>query len=286
MSRLLELYSTYLGPASDTLLDLGATNFRWKNAYFYGTNNLTFVSSQLINSDSGIITVFQNSIMTTSSASIGALLTTSAIRITSTTKGLGGTNGDIWNDTTQKTIMAFTNSSRLALQGILFTQTGNGIVANNATEASLIGSGIGSTTLSPDFFVPGKTVRITASGLYETQLVPVTLNVRIRLGGVVGTQILATGDQTPAGALVGMFWRTVAELTCVTTGATGMVIGQSAWEHQSTATGNPINWQMTSTGVTINTTTALIVQFTADWGAGVAAADSMMCTNLTLESLN
>ena len=293
MSEIMKLYNTYLGPASDTLLDLGASGFRWNNLYIYGTLSATNISASSINTtvltatSSNITSEVVTRLAVTSTASIGHLISTSGIRITSANKGLTETvAGDIWYDTTRKTIMAFTNSSRLALEGILFVQTGNGIVANNASEATLIGSGFGSTTLSPDFFVPGKSLRITASGLYETQIVPVSLNVRVRLGGLTGTQILATGDQTPAGALTGMFWRMVADLTCVSTGATGMVIGQSAWEHQSTATGSPINWQMTNTGVTINTTTALIVQFTADWGAGVAAADSMMCTNFTLESIN
>lgn len=33
----MKLFNTYLGPASDPLLDLGATNFRWKNLYMAGS---------------------------------------------------------------------------------------------------------------------------------------------------------------------------------------------------------------------------------------------------------
>ena len=316
--ELMRLYDTYLGPASDTRLDLGASNFRWDDLYIRGTNSSTTLSSSSANAavltatsahiaglastgvtvNSGTITVLTATSGTTTSAlqtflrvngtsNLSFVLVASGVRISSSNKGLTETvQGDFWYDTTRKTIMAFTNSSRLALNGILFTQTGNGVVANNATEASLIGTGFGSTTLSPNFFVPGKTVRITASGLYETQLVPTTLNIRLRLGGLAGTIIQATGDQTPAGGITNQWWRYITDVTCQTTGATGSVIGQSGWEHQTTATGSPISWAMSNRGVTLDTTTALIVQFTADWGAAVAAEDSMMCTTFVLESLN
>ena len=177
-----------------------------------------------------------------------------------------------------------------AIPGILFTSTAIGVVSNNATEASIIGPGIGTNLLPANFLTVGKAVRVTASGYYSTQIVPVTLNIRYRLGGAAGTggtEILTTGDQTPAGNLSNMFWRVVTELTCQTTGATGTLIGQSAWEHQSTATGSPINWQMiATTAATTNTTTENRVQLSADWAAGVDSADSIVCTNCSIEALN
>ena len=278
MTELMRLHDTYLGPSSSTLLNLGEVSTMWNILYTRSAQIVGFVATNL---------TVNNLFISTGTAQFSSLNATSSLRITSGNKGLTEMfQGDVWHDTTRKTIMAFTNSSRLALSGVLFTQTGNGIVANNATEASLIGSGFGSTTLSPNFFVPGKTIRITASGIYETQLVPVTLNIRLRLGGLAGTVIHSTGDQTPAGGVTSEWWRYLTDIVCQTTGATGSVIGQSNWEHQSTALGSPIFWAMTNLGVTLDTTTALIVQFTADWGAGVAAADSMMCTSFTLESLN
>lgn len=303
MAELMRLYNTFLGPASNALIDLGAAGTAWNNLYVQGTVSAGYLSistvdTTIILANSGTIVGLKSTGATINSATIAVLNATatsniSYLRVTSNIRlelfnnGVSATSsGDVWYDTTRKTIMAFTNSSRLALSGVLFTQTGLGIVANNATEATLIGSGFGSTTLSPNFFVPGKTIRITASGLYETQLVPTTLNIRLRLGGLAGTVIHSTGDQTPAGGITMEWWRYITDIVCQTTGATGSVIGQSNWEHQSTATTAPLGWAMTNLGVTIDTTTALIVQFTADWGAAVAAEDSMMCTTFTLESLN
>ena len=294
MTEIYRFYFNNFQPGSDNLVDLGTGTLRFNNLWLAGsaiipaiaTTGLSATSSQIVGLVSTGITV-RTRFFALGTAQFSSLNATSSLRITSGNKGLTEMfQGDIWHDTTQKTIMVFTNSSRLALSGVLFTQTGNAVVANNATEATLIGSGFGSTTLSPNFFVPGKTIRITASGLYETQLVPVSLNIRLRLGGLAGTVIHSTGDQTPAGGVTSEWWRYLTDIVCQTTGATGSVIGQGTWEHQSTALGSPILWAMTNLGVTLDTTTALIVQFTADWGAGVAAADSMMCTSFTLESLN
>ena len=52
MAELLKLFNTYLGPASDTLLDLGASNRRWKNFYLQGaiSSNTTDFATMLSNS--------------------------------------------------------------------------------------------------------------------------------------------------------------------------------------------------------------------------------------------
>lgn len=45
MAQIMRLYNSYLGPASDTGIDLGATNFRWKNLYLQGSLNVSQLSS-------------------------------------------------------------------------------------------------------------------------------------------------------------------------------------------------------------------------------------------------
>ena len=182
-----------------------------------------------------------------------------------------------------------TNSENAMVPSVLYTSFTNQAVANVTAETILIGSGRGNLQLPVNYFKHGKVIRLLATGLLSTQLTPPTLNVRIRLGGgtITGSAILVTGDQTPAGSLANVFWRVAADLVCYTTGATGTIVGQSVFEHMTGLTGNPTFWEMvTSPIITLDTTTQLTVQLTADWGVGVAAGDSMNCTNFSLESLN
>ena len=302
MTELMRLYNTYLGPASHTLLDLGAAGTAWNNLFLQGTN-----SSSVIDASTIMVTrLFATSIQTVSFAAtnmtfntrliatgtgfFSSILATSGVRFSKVNSSSTVTDGDLWNDTRQKTLFTYVNSAKQYIPGILFSSTQIKIVSNNATEDSLVGSGIGTNLIPANFFTAGKTVRLTASGFYSTQLIPINLNIRIRVGGAGGTggvEVLTTGDQAPAGNLSGMFWRTACDLMCQTSGASGTIIGQSAWEHQSTATGSPVFWQMVATTAAIvDTTTENRIQLSADWAAGVAATDDIRCTNLIIESLN
>jgi len=189
----------------------------------------------------------------------------------------------LWTAASATTWQAVIGSS-----GTLFTQTATVTDSNNAAEVTLTGAGTGSLTLPVNFLTAGRTLRITAAGTVGTQAVPVTLNMRLKLGG---TTILSTGDQTPGASVTARAWSIQAVITCRTTGATGTVFGQSqgGFLHMETAgaTGTPTEWEMTATATsTVDTTGTLAVDLTADWAAGVAAADTISCTNLILEALN
>ena len=211
---------------------------------------------------------------------------TNAINYASQVAPVSPIEGDFWNDSTQKSLITFVDSAKQALAGVLYTSNSNGIISNTTAETTVIGTGIGTLTIPANFFVSGKTVRLTACGQYSTQIIPVTFNMRVRLGGITGSAMLETGDQTPPGNVANLWWRTVTDIVCQKSGATGVLIGQSSWEHQTTATGSPVYWQMTTLGFPISTNTALQIQLTGQWGAGVAAADSMLCSNFSLEVLN
>lgn len=49
MAEIMRLYNTFLAPASDTLLDLGASTARWNNFYVKGTNSASVVSASSVN---------------------------------------------------------------------------------------------------------------------------------------------------------------------------------------------------------------------------------------------
>lgn len=275
--RLMELWGTYLGPASDTLIDLGYGDRRWKNLYISGSIN----GASLINS-----VAFTASTLTVSTINGVDLLDFNFISAPSSPA-----YGNIWLDADRLEMVSFPNGNKEYIGGTLYASTTNAVISNTTAEKTLIGAGIGSLMLDTFYLVPGKTLRITASGLYGTQIVPVGLNVRVRMGtgGALdttgGTIILDTGTQTPAGNLTNLWWRLYADITCRTDGASGTVMAQSTWEHQSAGVGNPINWEMiNSSNVVIDTTINQTIQLTAQWAGGVAAADSMMCTNFLLET--
>jgi hypothetical protein len=49
MAETMRLWNTYLGPASDSLLDLGEASFRWNNIFLKGVNSSTTISSSSVN---------------------------------------------------------------------------------------------------------------------------------------------------------------------------------------------------------------------------------------------
>lgn len=110
---------------------------------------------------------------------------------------------------------------REAIPGVLFTQTADKTVANTTTETSIVGTGVGTLTLPANFFVAGKTIRISMSGVYSTVAVTGdTVTVKIKYGSTVlaskATTALVTGGTNLA-------WSADLLITCRTTGSSGTV---------------------------------------------------------------
>lgn len=129
--------------------------------------------------------------------------------------------GDTWNDSTQKSIVRFVDGIKQYGSGILLTQTADKTVANTVTETSIVGTGIGTLTLPANFWVAGKTIRITMSGVYSTVAVTGdTVTIKVKYGSTVlaskATTALVTGGSN-------LFWESEVLVTCRTTGATGTV---------------------------------------------------------------
>lgn len=83
MAELMRLYNTYLGPASDSGIDLGASGFRWNNLYLFGTGSSPVLSSSSSNStvstiNSAHIIGLANTGATINSASITVLTSISS----------------------------------------------------------------------------------------------------------------------------------------------------------------------------------------------------------------
>lgn len=103
----------------------------------------------------------------------------------------------------------------------LFTQTADQVVANTGSETTIVGSGVGSLTLPAGFFVAGKTIRITMSGVYSTKAVTGdTVTIKIKYGTTVlaskATTALVTGGNN-------LFWESEVIVTCRSIGSSGTV---------------------------------------------------------------
>lgn len=164
----------------------------------------------------------------------------------------------------------------------IFTATATGTIANSTTETEISSTGVGTKTLPAAFFIAGKTVRVSARGYFSTQATPVTLQLKVKLGSTV---VLDTGVQTPI-TTTNHGWAVEGLITCRTTGASGTVFSQGSAHLSSTAILEAA-WDMENTATTtIDTTATQAVSLTAQWGAGVAAADTINCSNFVVEVLN
>ena len=196
------------------------------------------------------------------------------------------TEGALWADSTQKALQTYQDGIEQTISGVIFTSTADATVGNTLTEGTLLGTGVGTKTLPANFFVAGKTIRLTASGYFSTDLIPNTLNIRFKLGS---TTIVSTGAFTPSGSLSNQFWRVELFLTCRTTGATGTVIAQGVFQDIDTGITAGLNAypMLDTTTNTIDTTASQIVDLSADWdGIGAQAGDTITATNSVLEIIN
>lgn len=128
--QLMRLYDSYLGPATDGLLDLGSSAFRWDNLYIRGTNSATTLSASSINGT--ILTI--NSARIVGLASTGITVDSGIITSLRFAKGVGSSlilnnstnaylnvnimthnaistgNGDVWFRSSSNTMYLFIHS--------------------------------------------------------------------------------------------------------------------------------------------------------------------------------
>ena len=228
--------------------------------------------------------------------SIGALLlsasTTSqaSLRIATGVAPTSPVDGDIWYDSTQKRLMTYLNGVTRSFVGTLFTSTANGTCGGTGTETSIIGTGVGTTTLPANYLVAGKTIRITMYGAYSTKASGNgTLTIKVKLGA---TAILTLPATTPTANLTKQPFVIDAILTCRTTGTTGTVIGQGDLFLSNAAAETGVSYMLPNSGTdtltpvaNINTTGTLAVDVTATWGTS-DAANTISSTNVSIETLN
>lgn len=192
--------------------------------------------------------------------------------------------GDVWNDSTQKALIAYMDALNQKLSASNFTQTASVTVANTVTETTLTGSGTGTLTYPANFLVVGKNIRVKAWGYLSTNsLAGGTLNIKVKLGSIV---VLTTNAYTFGSDLTDELWELEGLITCRTTGASGTVFSQGMWTGDVQAGGlggsfDYVPMKNTAT-VTVNTTASQAFDVTATWSVA-AAGNSITLTNLVLE---
>lgn len=174
-------------------------------------------------------------------------------------------NGAIgYDSSTQKAWKVGAAGVAQFLDGTIFTQTANKTVANTVTETSLIGVGVGTVTLPADFFTVGKTVRFYTKGhMMETEAAP-TLNIKAKLGS---SSLVSTGVVTLVAGVSNSCWESYVEFTCRTAGTSGTVQAQGRFDYTNTANLTTRLGMVSRAAMTIDTTTAQVLDLTATWGA-------------------
>lgn len=141
-----------------------------------------------------------------------------------------------------------------------FAQTSTVSVAGTTTESTILGSGVGSSTISSTDFVAGKTYRVTIRGVFSTDAAgSVSVNFRLKLGSVT---IAATGNIFNSAGVTNRAYELEATFTVRTTGATGTVMCMGMYQDENDGATKFDNSTSTST---IDMTTNQSFDVTAQW---------------------
>jgi len=147
----------------------------------------------------------------------------------------------------------------------LFSQN-NRVTISSAGQATLTGTGLGSTTLPANYFAtPGTIIRFDVKGFFSTSSTPGGMQMRAMLGG---TSICAATVVPPSSSQSNAAFEFEGQIVGVTAGSGGTVAcgGTFLLSLQSTATPVSVGVTTATSPVTVNTTGTLAfdVQFT--WG--------------------
>ena len=177
-------------------------------------------------------------------------------------------DGDLWNDSTQEALQTFVSGIELTLVGVIFTQTADQTIADDANEITLFGSGVGTLTLPANFWTVGKTIRIEIHGDFADTGNP-TADIHVFYGA---TKLSDSSPITLSGLSATEGWETRVLITCRSTGATGTVETHIDWEYETT-TGSSLIERLDVAGTitTIDTTASGALDITFTWGTAAAA---------------
>ena len=177
---------------------------------------------------------------------------------------LGGIVSIVAPDTTTNETIILPPES-CGLQGVVFQQLDDKVIANTVDETSQLGTGnTGDTkTIPADTAGVGDCYFIRLNGYISNTGTP-TGTIRVKLGA---TNLIVTGPTTLPSGLTNAFVETVFHLTVRSTGALGTVIGQGHTKLIVGALDTTYNRQLTMTApATIDFTVDNEIDITYEWG--------------------
>ena len=161
--------------------------------------------------------------------------------------------------------------------GLAFVQTNSVTIANTDAESEIMGTGLGSKTLPPNFFTVGQHITAKIKGVMET-----TGNPTIRLRTYLGGNLLADSGDVSLGPTSGPVFMSVEfGYTCRTAGSSGTGIGQARFLYD-TGNAEGIIGAVMTTPAALNTTVANVILITIEWGTA-SESNSLVSTNATID---
>lgn len=197
-------------------------------------------------------------------------------------------SGDVWNDSTQKALIAYPKGVKQTLDGTLFTQTASRTWANDANVNTLLNTGIGSLTVPANWWAPGKTLMLLVDGYYGC-LANATMRLKVNLTDTTPTTVTVADTGAPSGSIstlptaaTNRAFSLAVLITCRTTGSTGTGFAQMLTYFEKNA-----NYDQTpNTGTfTFDTTKANTIDLTEDWGTA-SGTNTITVSNAVLKVVN
>lgn len=165
-------------------------------------------------------------------------------------------------------------------EGVIFSQTASRTISNDATEKTLTNSGRGSLTLPANFLTAGKSIRITAFGVYGTTGSP---NFRIRVF-LNSTAVASTTNIAAPSGVTNRGWKLDVIITCRSVGGSGTTFTQGTLV-LATGGSDSVSWDLENTATdTIDTTVTQAIDVMSTFGTA-SGSNTVTCTNLVIEAL-
>lgn len=193
-------------------------------------------------------------------------------------------DGDIYYDSTQKSLVVVEAGLKHDMVGIVYSKTDDTTVTASVTnnEVNLLGTGIGTGTIPANFLTVGRTLRYRASGTFIPTNNSATFIFRIKLG----TSILATTatiDPTNFASALG--WFVEGDFVVRTTGQTGTCRGNATLKYGTSATAFVEAPMVNTTTVVVDTTISNVATPSMQYSQ-TTVNNSLTCSTFTLEVMN
>lgn len=209
---------------------------------------------------------------------------TTIITMTPTSVG-SPSDGNVWYDSTQDAMTANIDGITQRLVGCIFTSSSTKTITNTTTPTSGVPSGVGTMTLPANFWAIGKSLRLTGRGVFSTAVAaPGSFTCAIKHGSVT----LATSTVSAIVANLstqGFTFETL--LHCTATGTSGNIYAAGSFSYSTglNLSRNFVDLDNNGAGVTINTTTAQLLDVVCTWGTA-STSNILLTTNVIAEVCN